>query len=203
MALPRQRLRIGSSPFALLGRVVLVVFALVLVWYGIMLALLALKLSPHTVNQLSGYRGLYAHLAALKPRDATGDTRLIAGLAGLAGLLGFGFLAFKELPRPHLARAALRLRGDERGVVEVAPRAIERVVEAAALELEAVLRVAARYGGDQLTVNIDVIRAGELPETLRSVRTRAREQLAVHGLPGLPVNVTLTGFERLQRRELA
>ncbi len=85
----------------------------------------------------------------------------------------------------------------------MAPRAIERVVEAAALELEAVLRVAARYGGDQLTVNIDVIRAGELPETLRSVRTRAREQLAVHGLPGLPVNVTLTGFERLQRRELA
>ena len=50
----RQRLRIGSSPLALLGRIVLVLFALALVWYGAMLVLLAFKVSPHTVNDLSG-----------------------------------------------------------------------------------------------------------------------------------------------------
>ena len=199
----RQRLRVGSSSFGLLGRVVLVLFALVLAWYGVMLGLLAFKASPHAVDQLSGYRGAYHYLAGLKPRDVTGHTRLIAGLAGLAGLLVFGFLAFKEIPRPRLTRVGLRLREDERGTVDVAPRAIERAVEGAVLELGAVLAIAARYGGDRVTVDVDVAGAEELPGTLRSIRAGAREQLAVHGLPDLPVNVTLTGFERFQPRELA
>ena len=69
----RQRLRIGSSPLALLGRIVLVLFALALVWYGAMLVLLAFKVSPHTVNQLSGYRSAYNYLAGLEPQDITDD----------------------------------------------------------------------------------------------------------------------------------
>ena len=92
----RQRLRIGTSPFGVLGRIMLVLAALALVWYGAMLVLLAFKVSPHTVNQLSGYRSAYNYLVGLKPRDITADTRLIAGLAGLAGFLVFGYLAFKE-----------------------------------------------------------------------------------------------------------
>lgn len=199
----RQRLRIGTSPLALLGRIVLVLGALALVWYGAMLVLLAFKLSPHTVNQLSGYRSAYNSLAGLKPRDITADTRLIAGLAGLAGFLVFGYLAVREIPRPYLTRGELRLRDDERGVVDVAPRAIERVVESAALEREAVQAAAARYASNELTVNISVTRARELPDILRAVRAASHEQLAVHGLPDLPVNVTLTGFERTRRRELA
>ncbi len=199
----RQRLRIGTSPFVLLGRIVLILAALALVWYGAMLALLALKVSPHTVNQLSGYRSAYDYLAGLKPRDITDDTRLIAGLAGLAGFLVFGYLAFKELPRPYLTRGELRLSDHERGVVDIAPRAIERAVEGAALEHDAVQDAAARYATDELTVNITVTRARELPEILRAVRATAREQLAAHGLPEFPVNVTVTGFQRTQRRELA
>jgi hypothetical protein len=199
----RQRLRIGTSPLALLGRIVLVLFALALVWYGAMLVLLAFKVSPHTVNQLSGYRSAYNYLAGLDPRDITDGTRLITGLAGLAGFLVFGYLAFKEIPRPHLARGELRLVEHERGVVDVAPRAIERAVEGAALEGDDVLDAAARYATDELTVTISVARARELPDSMRAVRAHAREQLAAHGLPELPVNVTLTGFERTQRRELA
>ena len=201
--MPRQRLRVGTSPLVLLSRIVLVLFALALVWYGAMLLLLAFKVSPHTVNQLSGYRSAYNYLAALKPRDITADTRLIAGLAGLAGFVVFAYLAFKELPRPHLTRSELRLVDHERGVVDVEPRAIERAVEGAALEHEAVQDAAARYATDELTVNINVTRAQELPDMLRAVRARAHEQLAAHGLPELPVNVTLTGFERTRRRELA
>lgn len=199
----RQRLRIGTSPFVVLGRIVLVLAALVLVWYGAMLVLLAFKVSPHTVNELSGYRHAYDYLAGLKPRDITGDTRLIAGLAGLGGLLVFGYLAFKELPRPHLTRSELRLVDDERGVVDVAPRAIERAVEGAALEYDAIQNAAARYATDGLTINISVTRARTLPDILRAVRAQAHEQLAVHGLPDLPVNVTVTGFQRTRRRELA
>ena len=199
----RQRLRIGTSPLVLLGRIVLVLFALALVWYGAMLMLLAFKVSPHTVNQLSGYRSAYNYLAGLKPRDITANTRLIAGLAGLAGFLVFSYLAFKEIPRPYLTRGELRLVDDERGVVDVAPRAIERAVEGAALDHEAVQDAAARYATDELTVSISVTRARELPDVLRSVRAQAHTQLAAHGLPDLPVNVTLTAFERTRRRELA
>lgn len=198
----RQRLHIGSSPLALLGRIVLVLFALALVWYGAMLMLLAFKVSPHTVNQLSGYRSAYNYLAGLQRQDITNDTRLIAGLAGLGGFLLFGYLAYKELPRPHFTRGELRLVDDERGAVDVAPRAIERAVEGAALERDDVHDATARYAGDELSVNLSVTRASELPDILRAVRAGAREQLLAHGLPTLPVNVTLTGYQRTRRREL-
>ncbi|MGO9901242.1 MAG: hypothetical protein ACLP0J_16475 [Solirubrobacteraceae bacterium] len=199
----RQRLRIGTSPFVVLGRIVLILAALALVWYGAMLVLLAFKVSPHTVNQLSRYRSTYSYLAALKPRDITTGTRLIAGLAGLAGFLVFGYLAFKELPRPHFTRSELRIVDDQCGVVDVAPLAIERVVQGAALQNNAVQNATARYATDALTVNISVTRAHALPDILRAVRATAHEQLAVHGLPELPVNVTVTGFLRTRRRELA
>jgi hypothetical protein len=199
----RQRLRIGTSPLVLLGRIVLVLVALALVWYGAMLVLLALKVSPHTVNQLSGYRSAYNYLAGREPSDITSDTRLIAGLAGLAGFLVFGYLAIKEIPRPHLTRSDLRLIDEQRGAVDVAPRAIERAVEGAALERDDVQDAAARYATNELTVNVTVTRARELPDIVRAVRAQGREQLVTHGLPELPVNVTLTGYQRTRRRELA
>ena len=101
----RQRLRTRTSPAALLGRVVVIVFALALVWYGLMTLLLALKVSPATVESISGYRTVYDELAGTSASDVRDSTtRLIVGLAGLAALLVFGFLALKEIPRPYLAR---------------------------------------------------------------------------------------------------
>lgn len=199
----RQRVRIRTSPVALIGRAVLIVFSLALIWYGLMLLLLALKVSAHNVNQISGYRTAYNYLSDLTAADITSTTRLIAGLAGFAGFLGFGYLAWKSLPRPYLARTDLRLRDDERGVTKVAPRAIERAVEGAALDRDAVQHAAARYGDDEVTVNVSVTRARELAETLRAVRADAHDELGNHGLPEMPVNITLTSFERTQRRELA
>lgn len=199
----RQRVRIRTSPVALIGRAVLIVFSLALVWYGLMLLLLALKVSAHTVNQISGYRTAYNYLSDLTAADITSTTRLIAGLAGFAGFLGFGYLAWKSLPRPYLARTDLRLKDDERGVTKVAPRAIERAVEGAALDRDAVQHAAARYGGNEVTVNVSVTRARELAETLRAVRADAHDELGNHGLPEMPVNITLTSFERTKRRELA
>jgi hypothetical protein len=198
----RQRLRFRGSPLAFLGRALIVLLAAALVWYGLMLLLLALKVDPDTVNDLSGYRSAYDYLADLESDDVDGQFRLIAGLAGLACFLLFGYLALKELPHPYLARSDLQLAEQEHGVTEIGPRAIERVAEAAALELPAVASAAGRYGTDDLALNVSLSRARDLGETMRAVHTRALERLAEHGLPALPVNVTLTGYERKGRREL-
>jgi hypothetical protein len=54
---------------------------------------------------------------------------------------------------------------------------------------------------DDLALDVSVGRARDLAETLPAVRARAPERLAEHGLPTVPVNVTLTGFNRKGRRE--
>ena len=59
----RQRVRVRTSSVALIGRAILILFSLALIWYGLMLILLALKVSPHTVNQISGYRTAYNYLS--------------------------------------------------------------------------------------------------------------------------------------------
>jgi hypothetical protein len=199
----RQRVRVRTSSVALVGKAILVLFALALIWYGLMLILLALKVSPHTVNEISGYRTAYNYLSGRTAGDITPTIRLIAGLGGFVAALVFGYLAYKSLPRPYLARTELRLADDEHGVINVAPRAVERAVEIAALDREEVRQAAARYGTDAITVSLTVTRARDLPETMRAVRAKAHEELGNHGLPAVPVNITLTSFDRTQRRELA
>ncbi len=201
--MPRQRLRSRTSPIAHVGRAILVIFSLALVWYGLMLVLLALEASPGSLDAVSGYRTVYDYLAGLTPEDVDGLTRLIAALAGVAAFLAFGYLALKEIPRPYLARSDVRLTEDERGTVDVQPRAIERVAEAAAAEHPAVSSATGRYGTDDLDVSLDLQRARDLKETLIDVQDRVVNALHVHGLPEMPVNVTLTGFDRKQRRELS
>lgn len=185
------------------GRGLLVIFALALIWYGSMLVALALKVSPDAIDAISGYRTIYDHLSGLSAEDVDGRARLIAALAGIAAFLVFGYLALKEVPRPYLARSDLRLTEDARGTVDVQPRAIERVAEAAAAGHPAVSSAAGRYGTDDLSVDLTVQRARALNETLSDVQDRVLEALHRHGLPAPPVNVTLTGFERKQRRELS
>ncbi|MBA3408537.1 MAG: hypothetical protein H0U06_10890, partial [Solirubrobacterales bacterium] len=68
----RQRLRERTSPLMLVGRLVTLVFALALVWYGLMTVLLALKVSPSTVNTISGYRTAFDWLSGLTPSDVDG-----------------------------------------------------------------------------------------------------------------------------------
>ena len=199
----RQRVRARSSPVArVITDAFVVVLGLALVWGGAMLVLLALKGSPSTVDSLSGYRTAYDYLAGLAPQDITAAVRRVAAIGGLSVALIFGYLAWRAVPRPYLARTNLRLSGDERGTVDVNARAIERAAELAVMDHPAVAAARARYATDDLTVDISVNRADALPATLDDVHRRARDSLVRHELPALPVYLTLVRLERTSRREL-
>jgi hypothetical protein len=199
----RQRVRARSFPVArVITDAVVVVLALALVWGGAMLVLLALKSSPSTVDSLSGYRTAYDYLAGLGPEDITASVRLVAAIGGLSVAVIFGYLAWRAIPRPYLARTDLRLSDGERGTVDVNARAIERAAELAVVGHPAVAAARARYATDDLTVDISVNRADALPATLEDVHRRAHDSLVRHELPPLPVNITLVRLERTSRREL-
>lgn len=199
----RQRVRSRSFPVArVITDAVVVVLALVLVWGGAMLVLLALKASPSTVDSLSGYRTAYDYLDGLGSRDITVLARRVAAIGGLSAAVIFGYLAWRAIPRPYLVRTDLRLSGDERGIVDVNAHAIERAAEIAVLGHPAVAAARARYATDDVTVDFSVNRADALPATLEDVHRRARESLVRHELPALPVNLTLVRLERPSRREL-
>lgn len=201
--MPRQRLRLPGFPVAgAVGRGLVVAFAAALAWYGAMLVLLALKVAPGTVDGLSGYRAAYDHLAGLTPADVTGSTRLITAIAGVLVAVTLGYLAWRELPRPHLARTPLQLERQDRGATEVQPRAVERAVEIAALGHPAVMAARARYGDDELALDIDAGQAASIVQTLREVRQRALDSLSQHELGAASISVTLAGFDRQNRREL-
>lgn len=201
------RRRLRTRRFALadgLLRAVGALVALALIWYGAMTVLLALKVSPHTVDGLSAYRGIYDDLAGVSAGDITAHVRTIVAIAGVASLLVFGTLAWRAMPRPYLTRGELDLPTSHgRGSTVVSARAIERVGEIAALEHPRVAGAAARYGTQDVTVLVDVRHPATLADTLAAVQQRVIGALAQHGLPRLAINVTLTGLDRSNQRELA
>lgn len=199
----RQRVNLRTPTLAFLVRALTVVLGLALVWYGLMLALLAVKVSPDTVNAISGYRSIYDHAASLRLDDFTTAVRWIGGVAGFLAFLLFGYLAIQELPRPYLARREVPLAEELTGTTLVKPRAIERVAELAATGNGEVVSAAGRLGDGELNLAVGVRRATTAAATLRDVRSRARNELDRHGLPSLPVNVTLTDYDRNRRRELS
>ena len=201
--MPRQRVRGRTSVLAVIGRLVPLVLALALIWYGAMLVLLAVKVSPSTVNSISGYRTAFNWLSDLTPAKVDGaTTRAILAGAGVLAFLVFGFLALKQLPRPYLARRDLSLSADDRGEVLVEPRAIERLAEVAAGAHVAVSGARGRYSVDALSVDLSVRRARDLADTLQDTQRRVADALEQHELPAMPINVTLTGYDRRHRREL-
>ena len=106
----------------LAGHLLTLLLALAMVWYGLMALLLAVKVSPSTVNSLSGYRTAFDWLSGLTPSDVGGaTTRVIIAGAGVLAFLVFGFLAFKLLPRPYLARRELPLYSEPQGYVTIEP----------------------------------------------------------------------------------
>lgn len=200
--MPRQRVRARTSPLAFVGRALVALLALALIWGGVALALLALKVDAGAVNDVTGYRSVYDFFTGLGPGDFDGTTRLVLGLIGLAALVLFGYLAWKEIPRPYLARRDINLSRDERGDVVLEPRAVERLAEASALRQRGVTAASGRYGGDDLSVDVSVRRTNEPAEVLRGVHSAVYDAIEAHGLPTLPVNVTLTGFKQKTGREL-
>lgn len=200
--MPRQRLRERRPFLVLAGRLVTLLLALAMVWYGLMLLLLAVKVSSSTVNSLSGYRTAFDWLSGLTPSDvAGGTTRAIIAGAGVIAFLLFGYLAFKQLPRPYLARRELPLYSEPRGEVVIEPRAVERLAEVAATSDAAVSGARGRYSVDDLAVEVTVRRARNVAATLREAQSRVARALTEHELPAMPINITLAGYDG-DRREL-
>ncbi len=200
--MPRQRLRLRHSSALHLGRAIVCLFALASIFYGVMVVLLAFKVDPGSVNAVSAYRDAYDSLAALKPGDVTPLRRAVAAGAGLLAFLLCGYLALKQVPRPYLARQTLTLASVDRGETAIEPRALERLAEVSAMGHPAVTSAAGRYGTAELTIGVEVHRGRELDETLRDVQRRVASALDHHDLPAPRIDVTLTGFDRQQRREL-
>lgn len=199
----RQRIRERPSVLMVVGRIVPLVLALGLIWYGLMVLLLALKVSPSTINSISGYRTAYNYLSGLTPSDVSGGvTRAIIAGSGVVAFFVFGYLALKQLPRPYLARRELPLATDDHGEIHVEPRAVERLAEVAATMNPAVTGARGRYSVDDLSVDVSVRRARDLGHTLKDTQRRVSDALQQHELPAMPVNVTLAGYDRRQRREL-
>lgn len=197
-------LRSGRSrPAVAIGRLLVVVFALALVWYGVMVVLLALKFRPGPIDAISGYRTAFDFLAGLTARDITPTVRAITAGAGVLCLIVFGVVAYRALPRPYRTRRPLELtEADGHGDVRVTARAIERLAEHAAREHPGVSSASGRFATDALTVGVGVHRPGELAELLPDVQRRVRSQLERHELPALRVDVTLTGLDFEPRREI-
>jgi hypothetical protein len=194
----RQRINLRRRTGALLIQGLTILFALALIYGGVLDVLLALKLhglGPDEVNRISGYRTAYHWLAGLTRADFTTGRALIAGFGGLLVFLFFISLAIRSLPRPYLARTDLGFPVDERGATVMRPRAVERLAEIAAQGNDHVVGVTGRLGDGELNVDIGVDAAPEAAQTLADVRSRVREQLGLHDLPSMPVNVTLTGYE--------
>lgn len=198
----RQRLRLRTSAAIRAGQLLVALVALALIWYGLMAILLAVKVSPSAVNNLSGYRTLFDDLSSLKPSDISGLARAIAAAAGLLAFVVLGLLALKALPRPALARRDLELDHGDRGDLVVQPRALERIAETVARRHGSVADATGRFGDRELDVLLTVRRPRNLAATLRSVQRDVRAALAEHDLPTVPVNVTLSGLDRSTRRDL-
>jgi hypothetical protein len=198
----RQRVKLRTPLLAWVVRVLTLALALALVWYGLMAVLLAVKVSSHTVNGLSGYRSLFHDVAGLRPANFDTAVRLIAGIAGFIAFLVFLYLAVQELPRPYLTRSTVELLASDRGATTVRARAVERVAERAAQGNADVTAAAGRLGIGELDVGIGVRRASAVAEALRDVRSRVIEDLGRHELPEVRVNVTVVNYKGTKRREL-
>jgi len=199
----RQRVNVRTPRAALIGRALTLLLGLALVWYGLMVVLLAVKVSPHTVNSLSGYHTLYQDAAGLHKSDFTTVVRLIGVFAGLLVLFAFLYLLLRQVPVPSLTRHPLVLPASGRGQIVVEPRAVERIAETAAGRHARVEGAHGRLADDELTVNVGVSSATLLAPTLTEVRREVSDSLARHGLPAVPVHVIATAYTPRTGRELS
>jgi hypothetical protein len=177
--------------------------AAILIWYGAMTMLLAVKVSPHSVNSLSAYRTIYDFLARLRSSDFSTLRRLVAGFGGFAAFLTLVYLALQELPRPYLLPQRIPLEPAPGGSLSIEPRVLERLAEYAAVANDDVGSAAGRLGAESLSVGITVRRPRAVAETLLDVRERVLAAVRAHQLPDLVVDVTVTKLESTTGRDLS
>lgn len=200
----RGAITLRTPALAQLVRLLTLLLALAVLWYGLMAGLLAVKVSPRTVNELSAYRTLFNDAYNLRAHDITTVVRLIAGLGGLLVFGVFAYLTLQVLPRPRVVRAGdLGVGTGERGATTVRPRVLERVAEVAAEHNDNVTEASGRLHQASLDVGVAVRRAGEAAGTLRDVHDGIAEALARHGLPAVTVNIVLTGLDGRRTEDLS
>lgn len=199
----RQRIRTRSNDFGgFAGRLLVALVAIALLWYGLMLTLLALKVDRGFVNSISGYRDLFDYLAGLDASDFDSGTRAILAGAGALAFIVFGFLALRAIPRPYLARHDLELDPVMGQGLVVEARALERIIELGAREVGSVTSARARAGAARIELDVGLSDSSEIDSRLRDVQSKARIALERHGIPLRPVDVTLTAIKQRKRREL-
>src|SRR4051794_41591826 len=111
----RQRLRTRTSPLALIQRLLELALALALIWYGLILAGLALDvIGRGSADTYSGYRTAYDFVADLLAGPASGSAPPIPALARLLPFFLLLTLAFQQLPPPPLPPHHLPLDAPDR-----------------------------------------------------------------------------------------
>lgn len=195
----------ASSPQRLastLSAFLTVVLALILIWYGAMLALLAVKVSPHAINAISGYHSLYNDIVGVRHGDFTTGVRLVAGISGLVAFILLTMLAGQRLIGRRGHRRDVTLEHGDRGTTTVQPRAIERLAEIAACLSDEVSSASGRLARETLDVQITTLRANTAPQALREAHDQIVSALACHELPVHTTNVTVTDYEPTNKRQL-
>lgn len=187
----RQRLRLGVPRAAFVAPALAASIGLVLAWYGLMLILLAAGVDPGSIDRLSGYRTAYDLATGLGTGDTDGLTRLWIALGGVAAFLLLGYLALRELPRPRLARRSIDLADQPGQRLRVEARARERLIESALAGSPHLADSSVRVDGERIVVSVVAIATAPVATALADAQLRARRALEQHGLPVVPVDVTL------------
>jgi hypothetical protein len=197
-----RRLRYQGSAVSFAAPALVVLASLVLIWGGVVVLLLALKVEPATVDSITGYSAVYDALRDLGPANFDATGRAITAGAGVGLFLVCGYLAYRMLPRPYLTGGELSLIGHDQGETRISTRAIERLGETASERRPGISSASGRYGTDELAVKVTVGRSRDLRFALEDVRNAVRHALDEHGLPVVAVNVTVTGYRQQPEREL-
>ncbi|UJA19090.1 hypothetical protein HJD18_01960 [Thermoleophilia bacterium SCSIO 60948] len=194
----RRRLRAERPASLWPSRLLALLAAAVLVWYGLMVALLAAGLDPARVDSLSGLLTGFDRLSSLTATDVDGAARAIVAAAGAVMFLVFAFLVRRSLPRPYVARRSIDLsaaEGSTPGALSVGPRAIERAAERAARRGGGVSGAVARSAPGRVELDVELSEPSDLPAQLRDVEERYAADLDRLGLPKLPLDITLVAVK--------
>ena len=146
----RRRVRIARGRGSRVGIVLAGLLALGVAWYAGAAVALGLGAAPATIDALTGYRSVVAWLAG--PHVPSVATRAIVAAAGLVVFVVLARLALAQVPRPRVPRSPVVLEHAARGTTTVSPRAIERAVECALADFDA---VTARWEDGTVTATVD------------------------------------------------
>lgn len=194
----RRPIGIRTRAIGRLGSALVALLALALIFYGLMVILLAVKVDPGFVNAISGYRTAFDALSGIGADSVDGVDRAIVAGAGLLAFVLFGLIAYGALPRPYLTRNDLHLRDGGRGVDVVAVKAVERIAERAARG-GGVADASARYERNRLQLDLEIVPTGELLELADAVRGRLTAAFDTVQVPEPQTEISITGVEQPER----